>query len=63
MFEEAGLTVTRENKKTVDEALHKLVSVRYKDCPSAWREIKRRMSSKDSRAAFIQDLQKALRNA
>ncbi len=39
---EAGVEVTPANKKDVDRALHEIVGVAYKDCPGAWRNLKRR---------------------
>lgn len=36
----AGIEVTPNNKKKVDEAIHKLVGVEYKDCSRVWKSIK-----------------------
>ena len=43
VFERAGIEVTPENKRELDELLHGLVHVRYKECPAAWRAVKARM--------------------
>jgi len=40
VFEEAGVEVTKDNKRAIDAAVHKAVGVPYKDCPSAWRAVK-----------------------
>ena len=40
VFEKAGVEVTAENKRELDELLHDLVHVRYKQCPAAWRGVK-----------------------
>ncbi len=40
ILDSAGIEVTKDNKKKVDEAIHKLVKVKYKDCPRAWKKIK-----------------------
>ncbi|MDH7499263.1 MAG: hypothetical protein QHH30_02630 [candidate division NC10 bacterium] len=40
IFSQAGLAVTQENKKAVDQALHELAGVPYKACPEAWKAIK-----------------------
>jgi hypothetical protein len=34
---EAGVTVTKENKQQIDQVIHNLVKVRYKNCPSTGR--------------------------
>lgn len=60
LFEEAGITVTKENRKAIDRAVHEVVGVKYKDCPSAWREVEKRIADKAARAAFVQDLKKTL---
>jgi len=39
---QAGLIVTQENKKAIDQALHELAAVPYKACPAAWKAIKER---------------------
>ena len=37
---QAGIEVTPENKKSIDQALHEIVGVPYKACPAAWKAIK-----------------------
>ena len=54
VFEKAGIVVTKENKKEIDKMIHKIVNVRYKDCPSAWREVKKRIA--EDEAGFVADL-------
>lgn len=36
IFAEAGIEVTASNKRQVDQAIHRLVGVKYKECPAAW---------------------------
>ncbi len=43
VFEKAGINVTSENRKEVDKIIHSIVDVEYKNCPSAWREVKKRI--------------------
>jgi len=63
LFKEAGITVTKRNRKAIDKAVHKVVGVKYKDCPSAWMEVKKRIREDDAvRAAFIQDLKQILKD-
>lgn len=54
IFEKAGVEVTKENKKEVDKMIHKIVNARYKDCPSAWKEVKKRIAEDEARAGFSQ---------
>ncbi|MGD8565875.1 MAG: hypothetical protein PVF96_05965 [Candidatus Bathyarchaeota archaeon] len=44
LFEKAGITPAKENKKEIDKAIHKLVNVEYKNCSSTWKEVKRMMA-------------------
>lgn len=43
VLSEAGIEVTAANKKQVDQALHRIVEVDYKDCPAAWKALKQEM--------------------
>ena len=59
VFEELGIHVTNENKKALDQAIHDLVSVKYKNCSPTWKEVKARFKGDpEERAAFL----KALKN-
>jgi len=58
VFERAQIEVTRENKREIDQVIHGIVGVDYKDCPAAWREVKRRMA--EDEAGFIAELKRAL---
>ena len=56
---EAGITVTPQNKKAVDRAIHGLVEIDYKDCPRTWKAIKARIKSDpQARSDFIQAMRK-----
>jgi hypothetical protein len=41
VFERAGIVVTKENKKRVDQIIHGIVGVEYKNCSAAWKEVKK----------------------
>jgi len=57
VFEELGINVTSENKKALDQAIHNLVSIRYKNCSPAWKEVKTRIKGDpEERAAFLKAL-------
>jgi hypothetical protein len=58
VFRKAGIEVTSENKHEVDRVLHNMVGVKYKNCSSAWKEIKKRISEDEE--CFVSDLRKAL---
>jgi hypothetical protein len=57
---EAGVEVTPANKKQVDQALHEMVGVTHKDCPTAWKNLKQRMANEADRAVVVKKLRKAL---
>jgi hypothetical protein len=59
IFRRAGVAITPENRRDVDRAIHSMVGVKYKDCPGAWREVKKRIAQNEE--SFISDLRKALR--
>lgn len=42
IFAEAGITVTKEDRKQLDEAIHRIMDVEYKNCPPTWAKIKKR---------------------
>ncbi len=44
LFEDAGIVVTTENKKDIDRAIHQIVGIEYKDCPSTWKAVKARLA-------------------
>lgn len=58
IFNNAGIEVNSENKREIDRVIHKLVGVEYKSCPSAWREVKKRMAEDEE--AFVSELREAL---
>jgi hypothetical protein len=61
VFKEAGIAVTPKNKKAVDQAIHKMMAVKYKKCmPDCWSEVKKTLADEKSRKAFITGLKKTL---
>ena len=61
VFEEAGITVTPENRKIVDQVIHQLVHVDYKECPSAWQTLKQQILADDrKRQEFLRKLKNAM---
>ena len=59
IFKEAGIKVTNENKRQIDQAIHELVNVKYKNCPLAWKQVKKRIHKDDmQKKAFINELKR-----
>jgi len=56
IFEEARITVTKENRKKIDETIHNIVGVDYKNCPETWKQVKTMISKAESRQLFISKL-------
>ena len=57
---EAGIMVTSQNKKQVDEAIHQMMKVNYKDCPATWKALKQQLGSEAARQDFMKKLQMAM---
>jgi predicted Fe-Mo cluster-binding NifX family protein len=57
VFKKAGIEVTPLNRKQLDEVIHELVKTNYKDCPSTWREVKKRIAADED--AFAKNLKAA----
>jgi len=60
VFEEAGITVTKENRKKIDELIHNIVGVDYKNCPETWKQVKTIIGRDESRQIFISKLKNAV---
>ena len=61
VFEAAGVEITPANKKDVDRAIHKLVGVKYKDCPTTWKKLKQQFLADDKgRQSLVKKLKAAV---
>jgi hypothetical protein len=58
VFKKVGLTVTSENRKQIENIIRSIVG--GKDCPSTWRETKKRLSQDE--AGFIEEFKTAWSN-
>ena len=58
VFKKAGIEVTSENKREIDRVIHDVVGVEYKNCPVAWREVKKRIAEDEE--GFVSKLREAL---
>ncbi|MBU7009881.1 MAG: hypothetical protein HXS46_04275 [Theionarchaea archaeon] len=56
VLQEAGIKVTRENKKDIDKALHNLVNVEYKNCSPTWKEIKKLLQTEEGKKKIVKEL-------
>jgi len=62
IFEEAGIAATPENKRAIDEAIHRIVGVEYKHCPEAWKAIKEEIRADPKRRdRFVAKVRKLAR--
>ena len=61
IFNEAGIEVTSANRRQVDQVIHQIVEVDYKECPAAWKKLKREiLQDEKKRRGFVQKLREAL---
>jgi predicted Fe-Mo cluster-binding NifX family protein len=61
IFNEAGIKVTSANRRQVDQAIHQIVEIDYKDCPAAWKKLKQDLiRDEKKRREFIQELRSAI---
>ena len=58
IFKKAGVEVTKESKREIDRIIHSLVGVEYKNCPAAWKEVKKRIAEDEE--SFVSRLKEAL---
>jgi hypothetical protein len=54
IFKKAEIEVTNENKREIDRIIHSIVDVEYKNCPAAWKEVKKRIA--EDEAGFVSTL-------
>jgi molecular chaperone GrpE (heat shock protein) len=58
VFRKAGIEVTSENRQEIDRVIHGIVGVEYKNCPTAWKEVKKRIA--EDKEDFVSELKEAL---
>jgi hypothetical protein len=61
ILEEAGIDMDevkadKARKKALDEKIHALVGIEYKDCSPAWKELKEMLADEKERARLIKAL-------
>lgn len=61
VLDEAGIEITPGNKKQIDQAVHQIVGVTYKDCPATWKRLKQQtIGDEQKRRGLVKKLQDAL---
>lgn len=58
LLKEAGLKVTPENKKAVDQLFHRIVQVEYKNCPDTWKRVKAHRDDSAFRKKLVASLKR-----
>jgi len=62
IFAAAGIIVTKDNRRAIDLAVHDLLGLEEKHCPTAWRTFKERVGTDArARAAFAAKLARKLK--
>lgn len=63
VFKVLDIEPTKENKKEIDKAIHKIVEIEYKNCPDAWKKIKEIINGTDEfkKKKFISALKKEIK--
>jgi hypothetical protein len=57
IFTEAGITIGQSNKKQIDQTIHKIMGISYKDCSTTWKVVKQNyLSDELKRGELIQKL-------
>jgi len=61
ILEGAGMEVTPANRKQVDQAIHQIIGVTYKDCPQTWKRLKQEvLADPAKRQDFVSQLKSTL---
>jgi hypothetical protein len=55
---DAGIVVTKENKRDIDKVIHGIAGINYKNCSATWKHLKKRLN--EDKESFISDLKEAL---
>ena len=59
LFDEAGIEVTKENRKQIDAHIAGIVGDAKQHCPTTWRLVKEWRADPERRAQLIAGLQRA----
>jgi hypothetical protein len=53
ILQEARIDFSGSKKKQVDQVIHHMLGVSYKDCPETWKRLKQRLSNEEERRELI----------
>jgi hypothetical protein len=54
VFKKAEIQVTVQNKSELDKTIHRIVGVKYKDCSTTWKQVKKRLAEDEN--GFVAEL-------
>ena len=60
ILDEAGIEVTPGNKKKIDQDIHQIVGITYKDCSSTWKRLKQEINTEQGRSDFVNKLKQTI---
>ena len=61
ILDEAGIHTSRENRQQIDQAIHQIVGVTYKNCPTTWKKLKEELAGNEQkRRTFIDRLRNTI---
>ena len=60
VFEKAGITITIENKGTIDKAIHQIAGIKYKNCSATWKVVKKIIIEDEE--DFVKTLKKSVKD-
>lgn len=58
LLKEANISYGKEDRKKVDQAIHRMMGVDYKHCPDAWKAVKAEVAR--DREGFVRRLKEEL---
>jgi hypothetical protein len=62
ILNESGIESTPSNRKQLDQVIHDIVGVAYKDCPTIWRKLKEQIiGDEGKRRDFVRRLKAGAR--
>ena len=53
ILQEAGIEVSSDNKKQIDQAIHEIIGTTYKDCPGTWKKLKLAINDENKKQELI----------
>ncbi len=56
ILEGAGIEVAPGKRKQIDQVIHQIVGVTYKDCPETWKRLKQQLNDEQKRQEFLRQL-------